>query len=348
MDAVVTGCAGFIGAHLSERLVASGWNVLGIDAIRPYYSPAEKRAALEHLVCHSRFEFIEADIVEAPLRDLFADRPFVFHLAAQPGVRGSFGDTFSQYVYDNVMATQQLFEAALASGVPRVVYASSSSVYGNAASYPCGEATPPKPLSPYGVTKVTCEHLADVYRELGLDTVGLRYFTVYGPNQRPDMAMRRLCEAALGGPLFQLFGDGLQSRDFTHVSDAVDATIRAALAESLPPVMNIGGGEEATLLEVIETISSLAGGGLDIEPGQAQPGDVRRTGADTGLARAALDWKPNVGLHDGLRTEVAWVRERKRTIDPARPASEGRRSRGVDAGIDLDRQDALAATDEVT
>lgn len=318
MDAVVTGCAGFIGAHLTEQLIADGWNVVGIDALRPYYAPADKLAALERFRRHPRFEFIEADIVEAPIHELLAGKPLVFHLAAQPGVRGSFGQMFEQYVHDNVIATQRLFEAALACGVPRVVYASSSSVYGDAATYPCIEATSPtRPLSPYGVTKVSCEHLAHVYRELDLETVGLRYFTVYGPNQRPDMAMRRLCEAAYGGPLFQLFGDGRQSRDFTHVSDAVNATILAGIAEAPAPIMNIGGGQEATVLEVINTISSLTGRVLEIEPGLAQRGDVRRTGADTALARNFLGWEPKVGLEDGLRTELAWVHRRRRALDQA-------------------------------
>ena len=311
MQALVTGCAGFIGAHLCERLLADGWSVVGIDAVRPYYAPAEKLAALDRFRHHSRFEFVEADLTDAPLGELLDGQPLVFHLAAQPGVRGSFGQTFAQYAHDNVLATQCLLEAALVHAVPRVVWASSSSVYGNATAYPCIEkATPTRPRSPYGVTKVTCEHLANVYRELGLDTVGLRYFTVYGPGQRPDMAMRRLCEAALGGPRFQLFGDGLQSRDFTHVSDAVEATIKAGLAEAPAPIMNIGGGQEATLREVIDTISSLTGSELAIEPGRAQRGDVRRTGADTTVARQCLGWQPTVQLRDGLATEIDWVRER--------------------------------------
>lgn len=321
INAIVTGCAGFIGAHLTERLLQDGWNVTGIDVIRPYYSPDEKLASLDRFRFHPRFNLVESDLATAPLDQLFAERPLVFHLAAQPGVRGSFGETFDQYVHDNVIATQRLFEAAVAGGVPRVVYASSSSVYGNAAAYPCVEATTPtRPLSPYGVTKATCEHLAQVYREQGLDAVGLRYFTVYGPSQRPDMAMRRLCEAALGGPVFQLFGDGLQSRDFTHVNDAVEATILAGMVDRPAPVINIGGGQEATLLEVIETISSLAGpslvsGGLSIERAPAQTGDVRRTGADTTLARSSLGWEPKVVLGDGLLTELEWVRQRRQLAE---------------------------------
>ena len=312
MRAAITGCAGFIGAHLSQHLLEDGWSVIGIDALRPYYDSAEKVSSLAPLRRHPRFEFLHADLVDTSLHDVFADVDRVFHLAAQPGVRGSFGDTFDQYVHDNVKATQRVFEAALATEVPRVVYASSSSVYGDAQAYPCKEGeTPRAPRSPYGVTKATCEDLADVYRNLGLASVGLRYFTVYGPRQRPDMAMRRLCEAALGGPIFQLFGDGLQSRDFTHVSDAVDATIKAALASDPAPVLNIGGGQEATMLEVIDIISGFAGSSLSIEPGQVQRGDVRRTGADGRVARETIGWSPKVRLTEGLRSEFEWVRERR-------------------------------------
>ena len=224
--------------------------------------------------------------------------PRSFHLAAQPGVRGSFGDGFGQYVHDNVVATQRLFDATLAAGCARVVFASSSSVYGDAATYPCVEdQTPCAPLSPYGVTKRTAELLADVYRTLGLDTVGLRYFTVYGPRQRPDMAMRRLCEAALGGPAFRLHGDGLQSRDFTFVTDAVDATVRAMHGDTPGARLNVGGGQEATMAEVIDTIAALAGRIVPVERTAPQAGDVRRTGADTGNARRP----PGLGADDDAR-----------------------------------------------
>ena len=322
MRAVVTGCAGFIGSHLTARLLAEGWEVVGVDALRPYYSPVEKIQAMAGFQHHERFTFLGEDVVELPLRDLLTDRPVVFHLAAQPGVRGSFGQGFDRYVHDNVTATQRLFEAGLQAGVPRIVYASSSSVYGNAPSYPCVEgATTPNPVSPYGVTKATCEQLAEVYRGLGLDAVGLRYFTVYGPNQRPDMAMRRLCEAAFGGPPFRLFGDGSQSRDFTHVDDAVQATVLAAGAASPAPVMNIGGGQEATLSRVIDLVSSLAGRRPVIERDGVQRGDVHRTGADTTRAGETIGWEPAVPLEDGLATQVEWVRARNRQRGPARLAA---------------------------
>ena len=235
----------------------------------------------------------------------------VFHLAAQAGVRGSFGDSFSGYVHDNLIATQRLLERALDAGCPRVAMASSSSVYGDAEAYPCVEGvTPTRPRSPYGATKRMCEDLADIYRGLGLSVTALRYFTVYGPRQRPDMAMRRLCEAAIGGAPFTLNGDGLQSRDFTYVGDAVDATVRAGVVIDVPMLLNIGGGEEATMLQVISTIEGLAKTSLDIRPAADGKGDVRRTAADTRAARHALGWSPTTSLVDGLAHQLDWVRAR--------------------------------------
>jgi nucleoside-diphosphate-sugar epimerase len=311
MHAIVTGAAGFIGSHLSERLVGEGWQVTGIDAFTSYYGRADKEANLAGLRNDPSFELIEADLADAPLARMFADRPVVFHLAAQAGVRASFGDSFAGYVHDNLIATQRVLEHALEAGCPRVAMASSSSVYGDADAYPCIEGiTPTRPRSPYGATKRMCEDLADIYRGLGLSVTALRYFTVYGPRQRPDMAMRRLCEAAVGGPTFTLNGDGLQSRDFTYVADAVDATVRAGAVLDVPLVLNVGGGEEATMLEVISTIEELAGRLLDITRTGDGRGDVRRTAADTRVARHALGWAPTTSLRDGLANQLDWVRAR--------------------------------------
>ncbi len=310
MRVVVTGCAGFIGSHLSERLVAEGWRVRGVDAFTDHYPEADKRENLRALRDEPRFSLTVADLAEAPLDALLADAPVVIHLAAQPGVRGSFGDGFTRYLHDNVRATQRLMEAARDAGCRRVVYASSSSVYGDAETYPTVEGvTPRRPRSPYGVSKATCEDLADIYGRMGIEQVGLRYFTVYGPRQRPDMAMRRLCEAAHGGPVFRLLGDGGQSRDFTHVDDVVEATLLAATAAAVPAVLNVGGGEEATMTEVIEMLADLHGGPIPVEHGEVQAGDVRRTGADTTLLRR-LGWRPRTRLRDGLRTELEWVAAR--------------------------------------
>jgi UDP-glucuronate 4-epimerase len=307
---VVTGAGGFIGSHVCEALVADGWRVTGIDAFTDYYDPADKEANVADLVARRAFDLVRGDLVDVDLESILRDQPLVVHLAAQPGVRGSFGDGFSQYVHDNVLATQRVFDAALAAGCRRVVYASSSSVYGDARHYPCPEDAETAPRSPYGVTKLTCERLADVYRELGLETVGLRYFTVYGPRQRPDMAIRRLCEAALHGQPFVLHGDGSASRDFTFVADAVAATIAALTAPDPGPVLNIGGGREATMLQVVRTIEILAETVLGFDRGPAQAGDVRRTAADTARARDRLGWVPSTNLVDGLAQQLSWVSAR--------------------------------------
>jgi UDP-glucuronate 4-epimerase len=311
MHAIVTGAAGFIGSHLSERLIGEGWRVTGVDAFTSYYARADKEANLAGLRNESRFELIEADLADAPLDRMFAGRPVVFHLAAQAGVRASFGDSFAGYVHDNLIATQRVLEHALDAGCPRVAMASSSSVYGDAEAYPCVEGvTPTRPRSPYGATKRMCEDLADIYRGLGLSVTALRYFTVYGPRQRPDMAMRRLCEATVGGAPFILNGDGLQSRDFTYVGDAVDATLRAGAVLDVPLILNVGGGEEATMREVISTIEQLAGASLDIHRTEDGKGDVRRTAADTRIARHALGWAPTTTLVEGLANQLDWVRAR--------------------------------------
>ena len=307
--AVVTGCAGFVGSHLVERLLADGWRVRGVDAFTDYYPRVEKEANLAGVVMDAGFELLELDLSRDELAPLLADRPVVFHLAAQPGVRGSFGEGFAIYVRDNVLATQRLLEAACASRCGRVVWASSSSVYGDAATYPCREhETPTTPRSPYGMTKRACEDLAAIYRQRGVDAVGLRYFTVYGPRQRPDMVMRRLCDAALAGETFPVYGDGLQVRDFTYVDDVVDATVRAACATTAPPILNIGGRESATLVDVIAIVERVVGRSVALEWLPVQLGDVRRTGADTSLAREHLGWDARVPLADGLAAMVEWAR----------------------------------------
>jgi nucleoside-diphosphate-sugar epimerase len=322
--ALVTGAAGFIGSHLSERLVAEGWTVTGVDAFTDYYDRADKVANLGALEGAPRFTLVEADLTEMDLAPLLSEAPVVFHLAAQPGVAPSFGDGFARYTTDNMLATQRVLEAAAAAKCPRVIWASSSSVYGDAAAYPCvaGE-TPTSPRSPYGVTKRACEDLAAIYASGGLSTVGLRYFTVYGPRQRPDMAMRKLCEALLDGASFPMFGDGSQSRDFTHVADAVDATLRAALAAEPAAIYNVGGGHEATLAEIVALLEELSGETALLDRHPDRVGDVRRTSADTTPAREDLGWEPSVGLREGLRTQLEWVRARRRELNRTSGSSTG-------------------------
>ncbi len=314
MRVLITGCAGFIGSHLAERLVGDGWHVTGIDALTSYYDPAEKRANLAVLGNEPRFDFVRADIVSAPLTKLLADRPLVVHFAAQPGVRRSFGDGFDQYVHDNILATQRLLEAAAEADCPRVVYASSSSVYGEAATFPCREeSTPTRPRSPYGVTKRTCEKLAEIYRGLGLSTVGLRFFTVYGPRQRPDMAIRRLCETAAGGPAFRLNGDGSQSRDFTYVDDAVRAFLLAATRdEAVGEVFNLGDADPVDLVGLAELLIEVNGGGsfrLVPFPPERRAIDIGDYFGDFAKIRERLGWTPEVPLREGLARSLEFYRE---------------------------------------
>jgi UDP-glucuronate 4-epimerase len=300
---VVTGAAGFIGSHLAEALAARGHDVLGVDAFTDYYDPALKEANAR-LLQQQGVEVRRLDLVEDELDLDGVDG--VFHLAAQPGVR-SFGDVFPLYVRHNVLASQRVFEAAAAAGA-RVVFASSSSVYGEAERYPTPEETPPRPVSPYGITKLTCEHLARAYgRSFGLDAVVLRYFNAYGPRQRPDMAFPRVLAALAGGEPFALYGDGGQSRSFTYVLDVVEASLLAMERAAGGTVYNVGGGEEATMNETIATLERIAGRTLDLRREPAVPGDQRRTKADTERIRADLGWEPRTSLEEGLRAQWAWT-----------------------------------------
>jgi UDP-glucuronate 4-epimerase len=302
---VVTGAAGFIGSHLSAALLDRGDNVVGIDAFTDYYARERKHANLAALLQCPRFTFLEADLVDAPLEFLISNTNGVFHLAAQPGVRGSWGRTFAVYVHDNLVATQQVFEAAARAGV-RVVFASSSSVYGDALAYPTHEDSPLRPVSPYGVTKLCCEHLAHAYATVsGLDFIALRYFTVYGPRQRPDMAMQRIASALADGGRFDVYGTGEQSRDVTYVDDAVLATLAAMDAAPRGAIYNVGGGSETSLRDIIDLCEALSGRRLDVRFTDVAAGDVRRTAADTSRIRREVGWAPQTSLEDGLTTQLA-------------------------------------------
>jgi nucleoside-diphosphate-sugar epimerase len=290
-------------------LLSDQYEVVGVDAFRSYYARHLKEANLAELLDEPEFEFHELDVSCASIEDLVSRADGVFHLAAQPGVRASWGESFIPYVRDNILATQRIFEAAARAGV-RVVFASSSSVYGDAESYPTSEDTVPLPISPYGVTKLSCEHLANAYaRSDGLDAVGLRYFTVYGPKQRPDMAVSRIVQALLAGDDFVLYGTGEQTRDVTYVADAVSATIAVMEAAPAGSFYNVGGGHEVSLLEVIGTLERLAKGRLELRRERAAVGDVRRTAADTRRIRAAVGWRPATSLEDGLAAQLASVAE---------------------------------------
>ena len=304
---LVTGCAGFIGSHLAEALLAEGHDVVGLDSFSDYYPRSVKEENVAAARAGERFRLLEADLAEEPLERHLAGVAGIFHLAAQPGVRGSWGTSFAQYVRDNLLATQRLLEAASAARA-RVVFASSSSVYGNAAAYPTPEDTRPRPISPYGVTKLGCEHLAAAYAaEARADAVALRYFTVYGPRQRPDMAFTRIVRALVEGAEFRVFGTGEQSRDVTYVADAVSAAIAAMERAPAGAVYNVGGGTEASLREVVAILERLAGRRLDARHEPAAAGDVRRIAADTSRIRAELGWAPTTSLEQGLEAQFAWA-----------------------------------------
>lgn len=304
---VITGCAGFIGSQLCEALVARGDSVVGVDRFTDYYGRDLKERNLERLRDEKGFRLVEADIGVDGVESLVADADGVFHLAAQPGVRGSWGSSFEIYARENVLATQRVFEAAVRHA-RRVVWASSSSIYGNAESYPTRESAAPRPVSPYGVTKLCCEHLADAYRSsFGLDHIGLRYFTVYGPRQRPDMAYTRIAMALRDETPFTVFGSGEQSRDVTYVGDAVAATIAAMDRAPSGVIYNVGGGSETSLLEAIGILERLSGRRLDRRHEGGAMGDVRRTAADTERIRSDTGWVPSTSIEEGLRAQLAWA-----------------------------------------
>jgi len=301
MRYVVTGAAGFVGSHLAERLLADGHEVLGVDSFTDYYDPERKRQNAGEL------DVLGADLLSVELEALLDGVDGMFHLAGQPGVRASFGPGFELYVERNVHASGRVFEAAARRGV-RVVYASSSSIYGDAESYPTREDAAPRPISPYGVTKLCAEHLAYAHaRTTGLEAVGVRYFTVYGPRQRPDMAFTPLLESLADGGTFRLFGDGSASRSFTFVGDAVDATVAAMERGRTGELYNVGGGDEATMAEAIALAEGISGRTLAVERHGAAAGDVRRTRADVAKAEEELGWRPTTSLADGLEAQWAWV-----------------------------------------
>jgi nucleoside-diphosphate-sugar epimerase len=299
MRYVVTGAAGFIGSHLAERLVDDGHDVLGIDCFTDYYDTAIKEENARGL------NVSRLDLADDALD--FDGLDGVFHLAGQPGVR-SFGDVFPLYLRRNLHASQRVFEAAARDGV-RVVYASSSSIYGAAERYPTPEDTLPHPISPYGITKLACEQLADAYaRHFGLDAVVLRYFNAFGPRQRPDMAFTRIATALAEGASFELYGDGAQSRSWTYVGDVVAATIAAM--ERGAGTYNVGGALEASMNESIELFERVSGRTLDLRRHEAVPGDQQRTKADTTRIRTELGWEPRVSLEEGVEAQWQWASAR--------------------------------------
>jgi UDP-glucuronate 4-epimerase len=301
MRYLVTGAAGFIGSQLLRALIEAGHDATGWDAYTDYYDPALKEENAHGL------PVARVDLAEDEL-DLDGYEG-VFHLAGQPGV-ASFGDVFPVYVRQNLLASRRLFEAAAAART-RVVFASSSSIYGDAAAFPTPEDAIPRPLSPYGITKLACEHLAYAYAaEFGLEVATVRYFTIYGPRQRPDMAFTKMVTCLAQGRPFDLYGDGSQSRSFTYVGDAVEATIAAMEGGQAGATYNVGGGAEVSMLKAIEVLGRVSGRRLEVVRHPRREGDAARTAADTSRIRADLGWEPLTEFEDGLAAQWRWAAAR--------------------------------------
>ena len=308
---VVTGVGGFIGSTLAERLLAQGSQVIGIDSLTDYYDPALKRSNLVSILKHPRFTFLECDLLQLPIQSLPEDTEVIYHQAGRPGVRGSWGAEFAKYTEENVLVTQMLLERAKTlHHLQRFVYASSSSVYGNAAKYPTTEEDATRPHSPYGVTKLAGEHLCSLYgRNFGVPTVSLRYFTVYGPRQRPDMAFTKFIKLGLAGEELIINGDGSQLRDFTYVDDVVSANLLVAGSGfvSAGSVFNVAGGRTVSLNYALESIEHSIGSSLSLRHGEPLPGDVQETGGD--ISRISdLGWTPRTSIRDGIAAQVEWLR----------------------------------------
>ena len=305
---LVTGAAGFIGSHLAERLLSEGHHVVGVDCFTNYYPRDIKELNLLSIIGAKSFEFTEADLLETDLAVLLDNVDYIFHEAAQAGVRASWGRDFQVYTQNNVLATQRLLESAKGSGIRKFIYASSSSVYGDAESYPTTEDMSPKPVSPYGVTKLAGEHLCVLYwSNFEVPTVALRYFTVYGPKQRPDMAFHKFIRAMMQESEITIYGDGEQTRDFTFVSDIVEANLLAMKTDAIGEVFNIGGGSTITVNNVVTMLEELVGNHAKIKHIENQKGDVKHTAADITKSRKMLGYEPCVELREGLELQVAYM-----------------------------------------
>jgi nucleoside-diphosphate-sugar epimerase len=306
--AVVTGAAGFIGSHLAEKLLAEGLEVVGIDSFTDYYDIRLKQLNLDQLTPRDGFEFIAQSINDTDLDALLDGVDYVLHQAAQAGVRASWGTRFEDYIDANIRATQKLCEAAKNKPLKKFVYASSSSVYGDTTQLPMTEDGPVRPVSPYGVTKLDAENMCLLYRKnYGLPAVCLRYFTVYGPRQRPDMAIHRFLKGAMTGSRIEVYGDGEQTRDFTYVSDIVAANVLAMRYEGKETVFNIGGGSRVSISHVLDIVGRYAKGEFDVRYKEVEKGDVRHTYADTSRARTELSFEPRTDLEQGIAREAEWL-----------------------------------------
>ena len=307
---IVTGAAGFIGSHIVDRLLALGHDVTGVDCFTDYYDRAAKEANIEQARANARFQLLEADLVTMDLPALLDGADYVFHQAGQAGVRPSWGPHFAGYIRNNIDATQRLLEAAKEAELTKFVFASSSSIYGDAKELPVTEETSPQPVSPYGVTKLAAEHLCSLYANIyELPTVSLRYFTVYGPRQRPEMAIQRFLTACRSGEAVTLFGDGTQTRDFTYVGDIVEANM-GAMDASGSHVINVCGGSRISIIDLLELLQKTSGRPLHIEREPAAQGDAQHTFGDNSLAQRVLGFKPQTTLAEGVAAQWRWLNER--------------------------------------
>ena len=310
MKVLVTGVAGFIGSSLSEKLLDEGYQVRGIDSFFDYYPRKIKEINLESLLGNTEFEFVEADILDANWDEILIDINGVFHQAAVAGVRASWGQSFDQYVENNVLVTQRLLEACKDRELDKFVYASSSSVYGDTQELPIRESSPTNPVSPYGVTKLAAEHLASLYyKAYGVPTVSLRYFTVYGPRQRPDMAFHKFISAVMKEEQIDIYGTGEQTRDFTYIEDIVSANLQAFRSGKAGEVYNIGGGSRIKLLDAIGLIESTVGKKANLVHADPQKGDAKHTFSDISKANADFGYNPQVDLELGLKKHYEWLKE---------------------------------------
>ena len=313
MKILVTGVAGFIGSHLAERLLGAGHSVVGVDCFTDYYPREIKKSNLVRLLDNRSFVLHEENLLGMDLSGLLKNVDVVFHEAAQAGVRASWGTSFKIYTENNIRATQCLLEASKEVNLKKFIYASSSSIYGDADSYPTNEDTKPRPISPYGVTKLAGEHLCNLYyKNYGVPTVSLRYFTVYGPRQRPDMAFNKFIKAILKDEEIVIYGDGKQTRDFTYIDDIVDANVSAMDAQVIGNVLNIGGGSRITVNDTIRIIEKTTGRQAKLKYIEKQKGDVRHTGADISCAGKLLGYKPAYDLEKGIANEVDWIKNNMR------------------------------------
>lgn len=307
-NVLVTGAAGFIGSHLCEALIARGDDVVGVDCFTDYYPRFLKQRNLDVLLGKPGFRFVEGDLNDLDLRALFADRSIVYHLAAQAGVRASWGQEFDAYIDHNIRATQRILEALKDRSDLRLVFASSSSVYGKTRTLPTPEDIILCPNSPYGATKASCEHLLALYREnWGVDCVALRYFTVFGPRQRPDMGFHKFLRALLEDRPLDVYGDGSQSRDCTFVGDIVQATIQAGDTRTKSQVFNVGGGSRKVLRDILGIMEDIVGKKAKIRHGEIEKGDVPHTWAEITRSREEFGYNPRTPVEEGLRQEAEWL-----------------------------------------